>query len=164
MKKLNPNYLIIIFAIFLFTGIILMDSDIDFSVDVSVYSTGEAINTGDFIFYAADPVKGYNEKTSLLKIVVRNLTSKPIAVTSYLTGNTTENIYDHYFLFLEQEGNTYPVEGEFLAVYPSNGTNTYTERGNFYLKIPIEQVNQYTYLLITSDKKAEDVICKISLF
>ena len=163
MKRISPNYLIIFFAIVLFSMIILMNADIDFSEDVPVYSTGETINTEDFLFYASYPVKGYNEKTTLLKIGVRNLTDKPIAVTSYLTGNTSEDIYDHYFLFMERKGKIYPIEGEFLTVNPTDGTKKYDVPGNLYLDIPIEKINQYTYLLISSDKKAEDVILKINL-
>jgi hypothetical protein len=55
------------------------------------------------------------------------------------------------------------IEGEFLAVYPTDGTSKYDVPGNLYLDIPIDEINQYVFLIITRDKKAEDVLFKISL-
>lgn len=163
MKRISPNYLIIIFAVILFSVVVLMNTDIDFSKEIPVYKTGEAIDTDSFIFFCVEPEKGYSEETTLLRIAVRNLTNKPIAVTSYLTGNTSEDIYDHYFMFLENRGKIYPIEGEFLAVKPTDGTKKYDVAGNLYLDIPLNQIAQGVYLIVSEDKKANDILFKVSL-
>lgn len=162
--RINTNYLIILFAVILFTFIIFFYAEDNRSgSSVPVYSAGQTINTGDFIILISNPEEGYRKKNSLVKITVRNLTDKPIAVTSYLTGNTAEDIYRHYYLFLELNGKIYEIEGEFIKVNPTDGTTKYDAFGILNFDIPVSEINQYTYLLITSDKKAEDVICKIKL-
>lgn len=164
MKRISINYMIIISAAVLFALIIFFYAEDNGSgSSVPVYTAGQTINTGDFIILISNPEEGYRKENTLVKITVRNLTDKPIAVTSYLTGNTAEDIYNHYYLFLELSGKIYEIEGEFIKANPTDGTSKYDAFGNLYLDIPVSEINQYTYLRITSDKKAEDVICKIKL-
>ncbi|KUG25577.1 hypothetical protein ASZ90_004595 [hydrocarbon metagenome] len=164
MKRISINYTIIISAVVLFALIVFFYAEDNGSgSSVPVYSAGQTINIGDFIILISKPEEGYRKENTLVKITVRNLTDNPIAVTSYLTGNTAEDIYNHYYLFLEQNGKIYEIEGEFIKVNPTDGTTKYDAFGNLYFDIPVSEINQYTYLLITSDKKAEDVICKIKL-
>lgn len=165
MKKININYTIIISAAVLFALIVFFYAEDNGSgSSVPIYSAGQTINTGDFIVLISKPEEGYRKENTLVKITVRNLTDKPIAVTSYLTGNTAEDIFQHYFLFLELNEKIYEIEGEFIKVNPTDGTTKYDAFGNLYLDIPVNEINQYTYLLITSDKQTDDVICKIKLY
>lgn len=164
MKKISINYTIIISAVVLFALIVFFYAEDNGSgSSVPVYSAGQTINTGDFIILISKPEEGYRKGNSLVKITVRNLTDKPIAVTSYLTGNKAEDIYQHYYLFLELNGKIYETEGEFIMVNPTDGTTKYDAFGILNFDIPVSEINQYTYLLITSDKKAENLICKIKL-
>lgn len=164
MKRISINYTIIISAAVLFALIVFFYAEDNGSgSSVPVYSAGQTINTGDFIILISKPEEGYRRENSLVKITVRNLTDKPIAVTSYLTGNTAEDIYQHYYLFLELNGKIYEIEGEFIKVNPTDGTSKYDAFGILNFDIPVNEINQYTRILITSDKKAENVICKVKL-
>jgi len=164
MKRISINYTIIISAVILFALIVIFFAEDNGSgSSVPVYSLGQTINTGDFIFYTGNPEEGYTKTNTLLQIVVRNTSRQSIAFTPYRTGNIAEDAYKHYFLFLEVDGRIYEVEGRFLKVNPTDGTSKYDVPGNLYLDIPINEINQYTYLLIASDKIAEDVLFKIKL-
>jgi len=159
--EMKANLIILLLSVIIFTGIYLWK--VKFNKEIPIYGIQQLIEIEDFIFYTGKPEEGYTKRNTLLQIVVRNTSRRPIAFTPYRTGNIAEDAYKHYYLFLEVQGRIYEVEGRFLKVNPTDGTKKYDLPGNLYLDIPINEINQYTYLLIASDKKAEDVLFKISL-